>query len=107
MSTKVAEFLDDLDGGVFSEKLATALSDVGAGVTTHGKSGSVTVTLSFKQIGNSNQVQIDHTLKYTKPTAKGKVSEENSTATPMHVGKGGALSLWPENQDDMFRQKTT
>lgn len=32
------------------------------------------------------------------PTAKGKRSEENTTKTPLYVGRGGKLTLFPENQ---------
>ena len=34
----------------------------------------------------------------TRPTPDGKASEEETRSTPMHVGKGGRLSLAPENQ---------
>jgi hypothetical protein len=30
--------------------------------------------------------------------------EEATTSTPLHVGKGGALSLFPESQTDMFKR---
>lgn len=105
MSTDVSEMFDDLDGGVFAEKLSKALSDVAAGVIDHDKAGKVTITLDMKRIGSSYQVAVNHKLAYTRPTAKGKVSEENTTQTPMHVGKGGALTLFPEGQGQMFTKK--
>lgn len=105
MSTNVNQFIVHLDGGVFEEKLSTILSDVAASVVDHGRSGEVNINLKIKQIGSSHQVQVDHTLKYKRPTSKGNISEDNSTSTPMHVGKRGAMSFFPENQGTMFDKK--
>lgn len=105
MTTKVEQFIADLDGGVFEEKLSAILSDVAASVINHGKKGTVSIQLDIKQIGSSHQVQIDHVLKYKRPTSKGSISEDNSTSTPMHVGKRGALSFFPEDQGAMFGKK--
>ncbi|MCH4563376.1 hypothetical protein MKP05_09565 [Halomonas sp. EGI 63088] len=97
-STDINALLDDLDAGVFREKLARALSDAAAGVVATGKAGDVTVKFSLKQIADSSQVDCAHRLSYTVPTAKGKRSEENTTKTPLYVGRGGKLTLFPENQ---------
>lgn len=97
-TTDINALLDDLDAGVFREKLGRALTDVAAGVVQHGKAGDVTIKLSLKQIADSRQVNCDHKLTYTQPTAKGKKSEENTTSTPLYVGRGGTLSLFPEEQ---------
>lgn len=97
-ATDVNALFDDLDAGVFREKLARALSDVAAGVVQNGNAGKVTVTFDMKQIGDSSQIDMAHKLSYTAPTAKGKRSEENTTKTPLYVGRGGKLSLFPENQ---------
>ncbi|QLB43271.1 hypothetical protein [Mannheimia pernigra] len=45
--TNVPEFLDELDCGIFKDKLATALSEVALGVLTHDKKGKVTVEFSL------------------------------------------------------------
>lgn len=102
MSTKVTQFIVDLDGGVFEEKLAAVLSDVAAGVIDHGKVGEVDIKLKMKQIGSSHQVAIEHTLKYKRPTSRGTIAEDNTTSTPMHVGSRGALSFFPENQGQLL-----
>lgn len=101
-STHVADLMGDLDAGVFEQKLARSLSDVALGVVTTGKKGKVVVTFDLEQIANSNQVNLHHSLKYVKPTGNGKLTEENTTATPMHVGVGGKLTLFPENQQNLF-----
>lgn len=108
-ATDVNALLDDLDAGVFREKIARAVSDVALGVVSHGKTGDVTIKLSFKQIADSRQVHCDHKITFTQPTAKGKKSEENTTSTPLHVGRGGKVSLFPEEQGkfDFTDQSTT
>jgi len=102
MTTDVTEFFSDLDGGAFEQKLARALSDVAGSVIDHDKEGAINITLKLKRIGSSYQVAVRHKLTFTRPTSKGKVSEENTTETPMHVGTGGRLTLFPENQEQMF-----
>lgn len=69
MSNDIATLINDLDAGVFAEKLATAIS--------------------------KNAMAVVDT---------GKVSEEDTTTTPMHVGRGGKLSFYPENQMDLLKQ---
>lgn len=110
--TDAPQFVADLDAGVFAEKLGRALSDVAAGVIDNSKAGKVTITLDIKRIGESHQVAIAHKLAYTKPTRRGKSSEEDTTETPMHVGRGGSLSLFPQDQvpkgqSHMFRGATS
>ncbi|MDP5208873.1 hypothetical protein [Microbulbifer sp. 2205BS26-8] len=105
MATNVNRFISELDGGVFEEKLAHILSDVASAVTDYDRKGEVQITLKVGKIKNSHQVQIEHTLKYKKPTNHGSISEDNATSTPMYVGTKGALSLFPEKQDQMFDKK--
>lgn len=100
--TDVTQFFEDLDGGVFAQKLARALSEVAGGVVDHDAKGRIDIQLNMQRIGQSYQVNIGHTLKYTVPTLRGKISEEDTTETPMHVNTGGKLSIFPENQHQMF-----
>ncbi len=44
--TNVPEFLDELDCGIFKDKLATALSEVALGVLTHDKKGKLRLNLA-------------------------------------------------------------
>lgn len=99
------ETLGELDAGVFSAKLSRAVADVALGVMTNGdkgKKGKVTITLDIARIGESSQVQIAHTLAYSKPTKRGKSSEEDTTQTALYVGRGGHLSIVPHNQAQLF-----
>jgi hypothetical protein len=100
--TNVNQFLEDLDGGVFIQKLARAISEVAGGVVDNNDKGSIDIKLNIKRIGQSYQVNIGHTLKYTVPTLRGKISEEDTTETPMHVNTGGMVSIFPENQNQLF-----
>ena len=97
-NTDVNRFIADLDGGVFEQKLAHILSDVAAAVIDNNLAGSVTIKLDFKRIGNSYMLDVKHKLAYSKPTARGDITENNTTSTPMHAGVGGCMTLFPESQ---------
>jgi len=94
--TDTAEFLAELNAGVFASQIGHALSEVAAGVVDHGKAGVVTVTFNLKQIGTSHQVTVNHKLAYKVPTKRGSRTEDTTLDTPMHVGEGGKLTLFPE-----------
>lgn len=97
-ATDVSEFITDLDGGMFERKLSVALSEVAAKVVDTDKSGDVQLKFRFTRIPGTTQVHVAHALKYVKPTEDGKLTEEESRTTALHVGKYGKLTLTPENQ---------
>ena len=99
--TNAAELLAQLNAGIFMQKIEAALSQVALGVALEGKRGKVSVTFQLDRIGESTQVEMKHTLKYLKPTARGEVVESDCTSTPLHVGAGGVLSPIPVT-GDMF-----
>lgn len=103
--TDVTEFLSSLRGGVFEQKVAAALSDTALGVINTGKAGTVTLTFSLKQIAESNQVNCSHKLAFVMPTKNGKQAQEDTTDTPLYVNRGGRISIFPENQTQMFDVK--
>lgn len=82
--TDAPQFVADLSGGNFSQQLGIAISEVAQGVVANGKKGKVQVTLDISRIGESNQVNISHTLAYVEPTAKGKRSED-TTSRPRRI----------------------
>lgn len=98
MPYDLARTLNELDGGVFGRKASKAAEQVAAATVTYSKPGELTIKLKFKQIGNSSQVEVEHTLTYNEPTANGNVTEKNTTTTPMHVSQKGGLSLMPDTQ---------
>lgn len=105
-ATDVAEFLSDLDGGVFDRKMSIALSQVAAASVDNDKVGEVTVKFAFKKIPGTAQVHCEHTLKFSRPTMDGKAGEEEKRTTPLFVGKYGKLTLAPESQMEFLDRKT-
>lgn len=97
----VSDLIDDLDAGVFAQKVTAAIAEAALGVVSTGKKGKVTLTFDLARIGDANQVQLTHGLKYVKPTSKGRVMEEDTTSTPLHVGPRGHLTLFPANQTSL------
>lgn len=101
--TDLEHLFEVMDGGTLAIKLATALSDVAAAIDHTRKQGEVSLIFKIKPIGETSQVMIDHTLKYVEPKARGKVSEEDTTSTPMYVGTRGKLTLIPDTQQSLFK----
>lgn len=93
--TDVSDFIGELNAGIFEKQLGAVLSDVAAGVIANGKQGDVTIKLKIKQISDTSQVNISHTLDYKTPTSKGHRTELVEGATPMHVIHGGGISIMP------------
>lgn len=101
-NTDTAQFLEDLDGGLFNDKLGRILSEVGRAVIDTEKKGQVTITLDIEQIGSAHQVAVKHKRAFARPTMRGTVKQDDTTSTPMHVGSGGSLSFFQEDQGTMF-----
>jgi hypothetical protein len=102
-ATDVSEFVTDIDGGQFEHMLSIALSEVAAAVVDREKKGQVEIKLEFERIAGTHQVRIGHTLKFTKPTTTGKVSEHATGASVLHVGKqqaGGVVRARPPRRAD-------
>ena len=92
-ATDIAEFISDLDGGIFERALSVALSQSSAAVIDMGKKAKVTITLDIERIESTHQVRVAHVLKFVRPTSNGRAGEETTGATVLHVGQYGALSL--------------
>lgn len=109
MTTDVQTFISELGAGVTEQALSAVLSDVAGAVVDHHKQGKVSLEMTFKQVGNPNgdQVAIAAKLKFSRPTARGNKSEEDTIETVMYVGSHGKLSQFPENQLDAFRNNTS
>lgn len=99
--SEVAEFLSELGAGTFDEKLQRTLNEVASLVMTNNREGEVTLKFKMKPI-SSSQAKITHTIDFKAPTINGQKSEKNTTETVMYVGAKGKLSLFPENQTQMF-----
>lgn len=104
--TDVGTFFEELEGGVVERYLGTVLSEIAAKAVDTNKTGKIKMELEIKPIGNGNHVvTVKHKIIAVKPSQRGKTTEEFAGATSMHVGTGGSMSFFPENQADMFKQK--
>lgn len=101
-ATDVGEFITDLDGGQFERMFSIALSQVAAGTVDNDGKGEVILKIGFTKVPGASQVICNHSLKFSRPTASGRASEETTRKTALHVGKFGRLTLAPENQMAMF-----
>ncbi|WP_218698330.1 hypothetical protein [Acinetobacter harbinensis] len=102
--TDAPQFVADLSGGNFSQQLGIAISEVAQGVVAHGKKGKVQVTIDIARIGESNQVNISHTLAYVEPTAKGKRSEDTTSETPMYLNNDGSVTIFANHTSQLFKE---
>ena len=104
--TNVAEFVSELQAGVFEQQIATAINSVAGSTVEHGRQGEVVIKLKFKHIPNTAQVNIEHSLSFKKPTKRGSSSEDLTYDTPMYVGKGGKVTIFPQDQMDMLNPQS-
>lgn len=101
--TDTSEFIGSLNAGVFAQQVGRALSDVAAGVVEFSKQGEVTLKFKLKQIGQSNQVAITHTLDYVAPTKRGKRREDTTLDTPMYVTANGLELFQTDPTAQLFK----
>lgn len=101
-STDICELIGELDAGIFADKLSHEISQTALAVIEYGRPGKLQITLDMKQIGHHHQVNVSHKMISSRPTKRGKKVEEDTTETPMHVGKAGLLTLFPEEQMDLL-----
>ncbi|WP_079839259.1 protein YfdP, partial [Salmonella enterica] len=101
LSTDVQAFIGELDGGVFETKIGAVLSEVASGVMNTKTKGKVSLNLEIEPF-DENRVKIKHKLSYVRPTNRGKISEEDTTETPMYVNRGGRLTILQEDQGQLL-----
>ena len=102
-ATNVEDFIGECNGGALKDKLAMALSDAGLAQVIHNngnKKAQVSITFTFQQVGDNDQVLISHKLATNIPTKRGKKVEEDTTDTAFFVGKGGKLTIDAPKEDD-------
>lgn len=104
-ATDSTDFINSLNAGVFANQLGRALSDVAAGVVEYSKQGAVTVTFKLKQIGQSNQVAVTHTLDFVEPTKRGKRREDTTLDTPMYVTENGLELFASDPTAQLFKKE--
>lgn len=104
--TDLDSFLDSLDGGCLKTKLEACLNDIAMAVDHTQGAGTLTLKLDIKSRKGRSAVDIKHSITSKKPTMRGDQTATDSEKTPMYVGKHGRVTLFEENQDDMFAEET-
>jgi len=97
------DLLNELDAGICADKISAAIKDIGLAAVHTGKTGKLTIELSFKRYGNTRQCEIAHKIKTDEPTETGKRSEEDTKTTPVFVHTDGVVSIFAEDQKDLFK----
>lgn len=105
--TSIETLMAELDGGTLGPRLAAALAESALGVAacnTKTKKGKVTLEFTITPVGgDQTQVQIDHTVKFSSPTQRGKKQEDISTSSVMYVSNRGAITVLPNTNKDLFK----
>lgn len=104
--TDISQMIGELNGGQVEQMLNIALSDAALNTLTHDKKSTVTLKIDLSRIGDSNQVSAVSTVSYKVPTKRGSRSEDYATDTPLYVGAGGKMTVTPDNQIDIFKNRT-
>ena len=96
--TDFQSLVADLNAGVTLQQINQALSDIAANVCSIERNvkGKLIIELELSQIGDGAQVKCTHKLKSVVPKPRGRIIEEQSVDTPLHVCYGGRLTLFPE-----------
>ncbi len=103
--TDTTELLSDLGGGAFLKALDVTLSEIGASVIETRKGGKISIEINIKPQGSGMAVLCSHKMACSIPTMDGKKTEDFTTATPLVVNERGNITMYPENQLQMFDTK--
>jgi hypothetical protein len=102
IETNVNDFIGELGGGVVVEKIAHLISETALATVLHGagkKKGKLGIEFTFTQVGENEQVIVSAKISQAVPTKRGKTTMEDSTDTPMFVGKGGETTANPPREE--------
>lgn len=103
--TDIHQLFDELDAGALGKRVMEAIRQTSLGIVAVNdkkKRGKVVLTFDIGQIGESNQVHIDHTLEFKKPTHRGSASEVHTTSSAMYVDLQGNLTVLNNATRPMF-----
>ncbi|WP_257973608.1 hypothetical protein [Vibrio parahaemolyticus] len=99
--------MQELDGGVISNVVGLALSNVARAVSYSDKKGNVKLDLNLKPMGTNNEmVEITVNMSVKEPKAGfGTKSEDFQYTSIAYVGKGGKLT-YDRPPEDIHGQAT-
>ncbi|EKO3938737.1 hypothetical protein F7U67_001258 [Vibrio metschnikovii] len=100
-TTNFPKLMQDLDGGVISNVVGLALSNVARAVSYSDKQGNVKMDLKLKPMGTNNEmVEITVNMSVKEPkTGFGTKSEDFQYTSIAYVGKGGKLTYDRPKED--------
>ncbi|EHU0328783.1 hypothetical protein QX213_03985 [Vibrio vulnificus] len=100
-TTNFPKLVQQLDGGVISNVVGLALSNVARAVSYSDKQGNVKIDLKLKPMGTNNEmVEITVNMSVKEPkTGFGTKSEDFQYTSIAYVGKGGKLTYDRPKED--------
>ncbi|MGI2978196.1 hypothetical protein ACRTDN_00400 [Vibrio alginolyticus] len=100
-TTNFPKLMQELDGGVVSNVVGLALSNVARAVSYSDKQGNVKMDLKLKPMGTNNEmVEITVNMSVKEPKARfGTKSEDFQYTSIAYVGKGGKLTYDRPKED--------
>jgi hypothetical protein len=101
-TTDLEHLFENMNAGVFKQKVEAYLNAAAAGVVNHGngkRKGKVNIQLTIEQVGEGNQVMISHAVQSEIPTKRGKKAEVDTTETSFFVGRGGKITFDQPKED--------
>lgn len=100
-TTNFPKLMQQLDGGVISNVVGLALSNVARAVSYSDKQGNVKLDLKLKPMGTNNEmVEITVNMSVKEPkTGFGTKSEDFQYTSIAYVGKGGKLTYDRPKED--------
>ena len=100
-TTNFPKLMQELDGGVISNVVGLALSNVARAVSYSDKQGNVKMDLKLKPMGTNNEmVEITVNMSVKEPKSGfGTKSEDFQYTSIAYVGKGGKLTYDRPKED--------
>ncbi|HAT8487521.1 TPA: hypothetical protein I7187_14975 [Vibrio vulnificus] len=100
-TTNFPKLMQQLDGGVISNVVGLALSNVARAVSYSDKQGNVKIDLKLKPMGTNNEmVEITVNMSVKEPkTGFGTKAEDFQYTSIAYVGKGGKLTYDRPKED--------
>lgn len=96
------DFIRDMNGGDAFMQFCVAMAEAMAACVNERKPATVSWSMSLDPVKNARMVDIGNKIAYTRPTLRGKSSEEDNTEATAYVSARGVPSIMPYSQDDLF-----
>jgi hypothetical protein len=101
--------LAELDGGSVEAQFrhaATAVAKAMRDIDESRIKGKLAIELTFDRVKGSGQILLQSRVTVTRPTEKGKTSDESNGETLVYVHTNGHMSVLPESQTSFNFEET-